>query len=50
MSDVDADLNFQCELRVHVCDFGLFRAEHTEITLGQIEECKFFGNPVKSLF
>lgn len=26
------------ELRVHVCDFGQGHAEHTEITLGQIEE------------
>lgn len=50
MGDFDTDLNFQCELRVHVCDFGLFRAEHTEITLGQIEECKDFGNPVNFLF
>lgn len=26
------------ELTVHVCDFGLGRAEHTEITLGEVEE------------
>lgn len=26
------------ELKVHVCDFGLGRAEHTEITLGEVEE------------
>ena len=26
------------ELKVHVCDFGLGRAEHHEITLGEVEE------------
>lgn len=26
------------QLKVHVCDFGLGRAEHTEITLGEVEE------------
>lgn len=26
------------ELKVHVCDFGEGRAEHTEITLGEVEE------------
>lgn len=26
------------ELKVHVCDFGVGRAEHTEITLGEVEE------------
>ena len=26
------------QLKVHVCDFGVGRAEHTEITLGEVEE------------
>ena len=35
---------------MHVCDFGEGRAEHTEITLGQVEECKKPPKPGNWIF